>query len=328
MIWQARNIPHGIEKQMITSSLVHDGFADGETAVGALEDTCATLPVHEWRPAVDAQTQKEAALVVESGRVLLLPALSFPLTKAEETFLRPDSVSARTKSVKYALDTDRMWGMAEPETDAATLQGLLRRYADSARDLIGSLFPDYMPRLVTGNTSFRPVEAQARTQSLRQDDRLLHVDAFPSRPSKGHRLLRVFTNINPEGKPRVWRVGERFESLAARLAPRLPAPLPGSAMVLKALRITKQRRTAYDHYMLQMHDAMKRDAAYQQNGRQAVVSFPARCSWIVFTDQVPHAAVSGQHAMEQTFTLPPDAQYNPQMAPVRVLETLLGKKLI
>ena len=32
----------------------------------------------------------------------------------------------------------------------------------------------------------------------------------------GTRLLRVFCNINPDGKPRLWRVGEPFAAHARR----------------------------------------------------------------------------------------------------------------
>jgi hypothetical protein len=48
----------------------------------------------------------------------------------------------------------------------------------------------------------------------------LHVDAFPSRPIRGERILRVFTNIHPDStQARVWRVGEPFEDIARRYLP-------------------------------------------------------------------------------------------------------------
>jgi len=42
--------------------------------------------------------------------------------------------------------------------------------------------------------------------------RLLHIDAFPSRPMHGRRILRFFANVAPDA-PRHWRVGEPFEIL-------------------------------------------------------------------------------------------------------------------
>lgn len=50
-------------------------------------------------------------------------------------------------------------------------------------------------------------------------------------------------------------------------------------------------------------------------------------TWIAFTDGVPHAALSGQYAIEQTYMVPLDALVAPDAAPVRVLEKLCGKNL-
>lgn len=55
--------------------------------------------------------------------------------------------------------------------------------------------------------------------SWRKDDSRLHVDAFPSRPNYGERIIRIFTNINPHGEARSWRVGEDFTQLASRYLP-------------------------------------------------------------------------------------------------------------
>jgi hypothetical protein len=88
--------------------------------------------------------------------------------------------------------------------------------------------------------SFRPVEIAGRKSSYRKDDTLLHVDSFPSNPTRGQRILRVFTNINQEGKPRVWRTGEPFEAVAAKMVPQISPPLFGLAPpLLKLLKITK-----------------------------------------------------------------------------------------
>src|SRR5437879_4456654 len=50
-------------------------------------------------------------------------------------------------------------------------------------------------------------------------------------------------------------------------------------------------------------------------------------SWIVFTDQVLHAAIAGRHMLEQTFHLPVAAQRFPERSPLRVLERLAGRRL-
>jgi hypothetical protein len=286
-----------------------------------MPDVCCTLPVTDWRPFCDMALQAQAVEAVERGGVLYLPQLAFALTPQEKAYLRPDTVKGDVKSVKFSLTRNALWGMAS-ENDTPVLKPMLERYAKAAHGLIVSLFPAYEPHLIVGNTSFRPVEAEGRVQSKRHDDRLLHVDAFPSRPMQGQRILRVFTNVGD--KPRVWKVGEPFADVAAHFLPRIPKPLPGSAAILKMLSITKGKRMPYDHYMLQLHDRMKLDDEYQQNVRHAVIPFAPGASWIVYSDQVSHAALSGQYLMEQTFTLPALAQVRPETSPLKVLEEMKG----
>ena len=285
-----------------------------------------SLPVTAWRPEVDADLRRRAAEVLEGGNVLVLPQLPFALTDEERTYLRPDAVKEGTKTIKYEKKLDRVWGTADHGGEVV-LRGMLNRYAEQTQALVLSLFPGYDAALKLGATSFRPVEAQGRQQSTRHDDTLLHVDAFPSRPSAGQRIMRVFTNVHPGDKPRVWRIGEPFEAVARRFLPKISAPVPGSASFMNLVGLTKAKRTAADHYMLKLHDTMKFDAAYQRDCPRQQVEFRPGTTWMVFTDQVSHAAISGQHALEQTFTLDIAGMVHPETSPLRVLERLKGKKL-
>lgn len=305
-----------------------DLYANTQQSGDASPATSRTvlLPVTAWQPEPDVVLRRQAATALEGGDVVVMPSLAFPLTVDEAGYLRPEAVKAGTKTIKYEPRTGRVWGTAD-QAGEAVLHGMLKRYAAQAHALVLAMFPGYARGLTPGATSFRPVEAQGRPQSTRHDDTLLHVDAFPSRPSAGQRIMRVFTNINPDGKPRVWRVGEPFEAVARRFLPGIGAPLPGSATLLQLLRITKARRTAADHYMLKLHDLMKVDAAYQRDCPRQTVAFQPGTTWMVFTDQVSHAAISGQHALEQTFTLDLVGMSDPETAPLRVLERLKGRKL-
>ncbi|MDE3060988.1 MAG: Kdo hydroxylase family protein [Pseudomonadota bacterium] len=291
------------------------------------KNACVALEVSRWNTLFDQAMQQQAVEALEQGKVLFLPQLSFALTPQEQAYLRPDCVKPGTKSIKYSLSRNALWGMADSERDSPALTGLMKRYAESARGLATALLPGYASTLITGNTSFRPVEVEGREQSKRHDDRRLHVDAFPSQPMQGKRILRVFTNVNPSSRPRMWHVGERFSDVAARFLPHIPAPMPGSSALLQWFRLTKGRRTAYDHYMLNLHDRMKLDDRYQAEVRHTVIPFPAGSTWIVFSDQVSHASLSGQHLLEQTFTLPVAAMDNPDASPLHVLEKMKGKAL-
>ena len=297
-----------------------------ENPVMRATSVCVPVELADWAAAPDDAMRRDAVAGLERGDVVLFPRLPFVLTPAEARLLDPASVKEGTKTVKYDPDPGRAGGYAEG-VDAAAVTSMLSRYAGSTRRLLDALIPGYGSRLKIGNTSFRPVEAQGRAQSKRHDDTLLHVDAFPSRPSHGERIMRVFTNVHPGGKPRVWRVGEPFEAVAERFLPKIAAPFPGSARLMQMVGITKSRRSPADHYMLQLHDRMKLDDEYQRTVPHQTVQFAPGSTWMVFTDQVSHAAMSGQHALEQTFTLAVDGMADPERAPVRVLERMKGRKL-
>jgi hypothetical protein len=154
------------------------------------------------------------------------------------------------------------------------------------------------------------------------------VDAFPATPSGGRRILRVFSNVNPEGRARAWRLGDDFETVARRFASQLRPPLPGVGHLLALTRVTKSPRSAYDALMLQLHDRMKADEEFQKESAQSRVDLPAGSTWLAFTDQVSHAATQGQYQLEQTFMLPVEAMLEPERSPLRVLERIKGRALV
>jgi hypothetical protein len=190
-----------------------------------------------------------------------------------------------------------------------------------------AILPAYGEALA-GRTSFRPVEIRGRKTSTRKDDTKLHIDAFPSLPVGGKRILRVFSNVNPKQQDRIWRIGEDFESVARRFAGSITTPFWGSGWIMKKIGITRGFRTLYDNAMLSIHDAMKMDGQYQQDVLQNELRFPAGSTWVVYTDQVSHAAMAGQHAFEQTFYLPVSAMADESKASLRILERLTGKALV
>ncbi|MCI0461156.1 MAG: Kdo hydroxylase family protein [Gemmataceae bacterium] len=284
------------------------------------------LPAESWEEAHTPAIQDRATRALEEDAVLVFSRLAFPLRPEEQALLSP-AILGGAKNVSYHPDTNTVRGTRADGPVRQLLRGLLGRFAAASAGLLMRLCPGYTGGLRVGRTSFRPVEVGGRVTSWRKDDSRLHVDSFPSQPMRGQRILRVFCNINPDGKPRVWRIGGPFASVAARFWPALRPPVWGLSGLLYLLRITRAYRSAYDSYMLRLHDAMKRDGQYQKQGEQITHAFPPGCTWIVFTDQVPHAAMSGAHVLEQTFYVPVGSLANEQAAPLRVLEGLAGRKL-
>lgn len=282
------------------------------------------IEIENWCGPFDVR----AAETLETGKVLLAPRLRFELADAERRFLTPSCLDSKSKNISYrphANATAVVQGASCTGDDRHELLAMLRRYHEHAVGLMNALCPGY--KLTAGFTSFRPAEISGRETSWRKDDTRLHVDAFPSRPLGGLRILRVFSNVNPSA-PRNWRVGEPFEDIAKTFLPRLSSQIPGSAAILHMLRVTKTRRTPYDHLMLGIHDGMKADQRYQSDSPQTALAIPPGSTWSCFTDSVSHAAMAGQFCFEQTFYLPVDSMQDASRSPLRVLESLTNRKLI
>ena len=292
------------------------------------DEVLETLPIADWHGPFEPAVQRHAVDALEAGRVLMLPALRFAVAESEHRFLDAGSLGGSRKNISLDPDRGTLGNSALAPADAAALAAMMQRFAAEATRLVTGLLPGYAPLLQRARTSFRPAEIAGRAYSPRHDDRLLHVDAFPTRPMAGRRILRLFCNVAPDGAPREWRVGEPFPDFARAFLPRVKPPLPGSARALQLLGLTKGRRSTYDHIMLGLHDAGKLDAAYQADGPKAEVSFPAGTTWLCFTDQVLHAALAGHCALEQTFHVPVAALARPEQAPLRVLERLTGRALV
>jgi hypothetical protein len=79
--------------------------------------------------------------------------------------------------------------------------------------------------------------------------------------------------------------------------------------------------------MLGLHDRAKADMGYQRDCPQREVRFAPGTTWLCFSDQVMHAALSGQYMLEQTIHLPLAALYEPARAPLAILERLTGRVL-
>ena len=289
-----------------------------------MESQIVEIEATAWQ-AVQANAAWTAAL--EAGKVLYFPRLGFELLPQEAGLLNPGVLSPKSRNISLDAQGALRGANGEPATVQA-LAAMIGRFRAQSQQLIAALLPQYTGHLRLAPTSYRPMQVESRQQSWRADDRRMHVDAFPSRPNDGERILRVFTNVNPSGVPRVWRVGEPFETVARRFLPRARAYSPWQARALRALHVTKSLRSEYDHLMLQLHDGMKSDLDYQQTADQATVPFPAGSVWVCFSDQTSHAVMSGQYMLEQTLFLAPEHQYDPQASPLAILSRLTGRPLV
>ncbi|MCW8451345.1 Kdo hydroxylase family protein [Legionella quinlivanii] len=277
------------------------------------------------------EVQKDLALnLLESGQVLYFPEYFYAHNAQQEHYLLTDKIlDGQHKNISYDYLKDRLGGYnSKNQGLPSILKPFMRQYAEFAKHLLDTVCPLYAEHLIWGRTSYRPAEIRGRASSKRKDDTRVHVDSFPASPVNGRRILRVFCNINPYGEPRVWQLGEAFNQVLERFSPAIPKYNPSVAKLFKWLKVTKTMRSAYDHYQLQLHDRMKLDDHYQQTVSKNTINFQAQSTWVVFTDHVSHAALSGQFLLEQTFYLPVAAMRNPEHSPLRCWEKNKMKELV
>ena len=276
--------------------------------------------------------------MLEKGQILLFRELPFSLPQSDQEFLvRQEWSELRMhKNVSYRPGEDTLRGVSGDEERVVRTRNILRFYSEQVVDFARHFLLPYAGRWTLDFASFRPLEEEGRDLPLHKRNDLLHVDAFPSRPTRGGRILRIFTNLNPT-RPRVWNTTEGFDALAKQYAE--AAGLHEIAEDDGFLSRTVQNwgaklglpgmgRTAYDMFMLRFHDYLKENAEFQVNSPKVRLEFPPLSTWIVYTDSTAHAVTSGQYAIEQTFLVPPHALVARQQAPYRILEEIAGLPLI
>lgn len=290
--------------------------------------TLENVATRRWDLAdLDEPRRRALQAIVEDGGVLCLPDLPLPEANEYAWLLDARFADPRRKNISVDPATQAVRGVQGDERVQQGVATLVVAFQRQARALIDALAPGYAAGMRTAAASLRLQRVEGRVSSWRKDDSRLHIDAFPSRPNQGERILRVFRNVNPAGEPRVWRVGEPFPAMAARFRPLVPAYSRLKAAALHRLHVTKSRRSAYDHVMLHLHDLMKADLAYQRDCPQQTVPFAAGCTWVCFSDQTSHAVMGGQFMLEQTLHPAVAVMQQPGKSPLSVLEGLWQTRL-
>ena len=296
-----------------------------------------------WGDASDArQRAAQYCEQLEAGGILYFDHPPFDLPQIWRDFLlsRKQSGLPIFKNVSYRPKSDLLRGAANDDAQGTQrLHEIMRDYSKRVIDFVDRFLSPYASRRQIDFASFRPVEEENRNLPLHKRNDLMHVDSFPTRPTNGGRILRVFTNINP-AQNRVWHVTEPFEPLARKLANNAELPKYAArahspvrtlrrtiAPIFRTIGVKTIDRSPYDQFMLHFHDWLKENRDYQEKYEKQRIEFPPYSTWLVYTDTVPHAVMSGQFAMEQTFIIPIDAMVAPQKSPLKVLEAMCGTEL-
>jgi hypothetical protein len=292
-------------------------------------------PIQASGPMVGRAT--ELCKELEAGNIVLLPysPIAFPSEDGDVLLGRKQASSPYHKNIAYRPLEDRITGVSgSAEAESQQVRRILRDYSRRVTEFLSHLLSPYAAHWKLDYASYRPVEEKARPARLHARNDLLHFDSFPTRPTNGSRILRFFTNINP-AQSRVWITSQTFEAFGPRFASAagLARSSAGEAFIrrarsfARALGLPAFGRPPYDEFMQRCHNLMKEDANFQENTPKQRWEFVPESSWIVFTDGVSHAVLSGQYALEQTFLIPQHALVAPRRSPLAILEKIAGRRL-
>jgi 3-deoxy-D-manno-oct-2-ulosonic acid (Kdo) hydroxylase len=280
-------------------------------------------------PGVRARAREE----LEAGNVIFLKNSGFALTERERAIITDPQIMFRGNeerskrngrpTVTFDVGIDRILYTPIRNPEKREIEAMLRRYSVWSRDLLQAMVPEFAEACEQNRIIYRPVERN-KTQGL-------HVDSTYLYPTQGRVKLRIFCNIDPLGKPRVWEIGENFERFAKRYLPQVRGERRWFEKALdrsaSTVGIIKGKRTEYDHLLENIRNRAKTDRDYQKSAPRRIVSFPPGSAWVALTDIVLHGGISGQHALDQVFFLPPKVMRNPSHSALGVLERLTGHAL-
>ena len=287
------------------------------------------------------ELRREAIETLEGGGVIYLPRSGFELSERERELIadtaniltrepdvqdgRPtiifDPARGRIKKYHYAQVRGKMMRAQVRDSARPDIEAIMARYGKWTEDVINQLLPSYQETLDRKRVTYRPF-ARNSTQSL-------HIDSSYGYPTQGRGMLRVFSNINPANRVRIWQLGEPFEPFVRRFLPSVRLSKPSwVSSILARLGIVDGTKTKYDRYVAALRALGIRDKEYQRTAPRRVMEFPVGSSWIAITDLVLHGAISGQHSLDRTFYLPVEAMNDPSRSSLRILERLTGEALV
>lgn len=282
-----------------------------------------------------AERLRNYCIQLEAGDILFFSETPIAIPQEDLQFLigHQQVGGAYHKNIAYRPIEDRITGFdAQDASTAERLRTIMRRYSGDVVGFLQSFLSPYQGRWKVDYASYRPEEEQNRDLALRKRNDLLHTDAFPTRPTHGDRILRFFNNINPS-RTRNWITTETFDVLVEQMrngklnggAIPLPSTMDTSA-IKRALAglgagklVPSLKRSPYDEFMMRFHNYLKENSAFQQNCPKQHWEFPPGSSWMVYTDMVSHAVLSGQFALEQTLIVSRQAMVTPEKSPYGVL---------
>ncbi len=260
---------------------------------------------------------------LEKGELVHFPRCPFSFLSPDDlAFLREQKLAPFEKNISLDPENGRLTNQRiRQEHEGQRLVAILRDFASTASSWLAKEVPAYSQHWIRDRVTFRPEEEAMRRLRPSARNDALHLDAFPSRPSQGHRILRLFVNIH-ETDARVWATSETFPRILARYGQVVGLPATHedwaeriTARVLSIFQPGAERRSSYDHFMLRLHHFLKANNEFQERSPRKLWYFQPGACWLAFTDMLSYAELRGQYALEHSFFVAPESLMFPDLSP-------------
>ncbi len=267
---------------------------------------------------------------VERGEIITFEPCPFDLPEGDDlTFLMQQQIKgASHKNISYNPESGAISGFVHhSQNQANELQRLLGDFSTRATTWLAKMLPRYAQSWQLDRATLRPEEEATRKLRLTARNDLLHFDAFPSRPTRGQRILRLYVNINLTDD-RVWITSETFAKILERYGDKVGLPAQYSPTwvhrvglgLIGIFQPNVLERTAYDEFMLRLHHFLKNNDEFQERAPRRLWHFKPRTAWLLFSDAISHAELRGQHALEHSYFIAPQSLALPDEAPAALLD--------
>jgi hypothetical protein len=269
---------------------------------------------------------------LEGGEVVFLPACPFSLPQGEDLdFLLAQKLAHSARSLSWDPVTGQVGGLpGKRPAEAERLRRVLAAFGASVAAWLASALPRYAGHCRPDRVQFHPEEEATRRVRFSARNDLLHIDAFPGRPTHGWRILRLFVNVNPTD-PRIWVTSDGFAALVERYGREVGLPAAGEdswawQLGRKVLGLFQPGRlpSVYDRFMLRLHHFLKANEEFQERCHKRFLTFPPGSAWLAFTDSISHAALRGQFALDHSVFVAPEALVLPALSPPVLLQQACG----
>jgi hypothetical protein len=276
---------------------------------------------------------------LERGNIVKFTSCPVELPGDDELATLRDDLpkQLKRKNVSYHPEADRVTGLDDSSPISGLAYDVLKNHRSRVTDFLNTVMPALSRSINAGTCSFRPLEEQGRNLKPHASNELVHIDAGAYGATNGDRILRFFVNVNP-AVDRVWRSKGAFPELFDQygreaglydgLSPSLErgalgrmrtSLLHGVAQIGLPLAPMLDS-SPYDRVMRKFHNYMKDTPTFQQSeSNDTIVRFEPFSAWMVLTDMVSHASVSGQHALVYTGLIPLRDCRLPELAPFNIL---------